>query len=98
MASRSQQTEQAAQAAQKTGRDPAVMAAAGSVVLSWLFYFVRGDREMGLFVGLWAPTILAFASYFEQTRMGEMVHRAFDTDRAVGVGQEGIVEQIKQRV
>lgn len=99
MATQSQQQEEAVQAAQKTGMDPAVMTAAGSVLLSWYFFFLRGDRETGLFVGLWPPTILAFASYFEQTRMSDMVDRAFDRDRTIGrMGEEGIVEQIKQRV
>jgi hypothetical protein len=99
MATQSQQQEEAVQAAQKTGMDPAVMTAAGSVLLSWYFFFIRGDREMGLFVGLWPPTILAFASYFEQTRMSDMIHRSFDRDRTIGrMSEEGIVEQIKQRV
>lgn len=45
--------------------NPAVMAALGSVMLSWYYFFVRGDRMRGIFVGLWPPTFLAFASYFE---------------------------------
>jgi hypothetical protein len=48
---------------------PAFLASAASVGLSWYYFFVRGDRERGLFVGLWPPTILAFASYFNQRRM-----------------------------
>ena len=64
------------QAAERTGTDPAVMAAAASVVLSWYFYFVQGDKLTGLFVGLWPPTFLAFASYFEQTRMSDQLHKA----------------------
>ena len=71
-------------AAEETGTDPAVMAAAGSVLVSWYFYFVQGDREMGLFTGLWPPTILAFASYFEQTRMSDRLKRATGSDGIVG--------------
>lgn len=65
-----------AEAAEETTTDPAIMAAAGSVLLSWYQFFVRGNRQMGLFVGLWAPTILAFANYMEQSRMGRHVERA----------------------
>ncbi|WP_247728378.1 hypothetical protein [Halovivax limisalsi] len=57
---------------QEMGREamgPAVMAAAASVGLSWYYFFGRGDKERGLFVGLWPPTILAFASYFNQRKM-----------------------------
>jgi len=87
-------------AAQRTGTDPAVMAAAGSVLLSWFFFYLRGNRESGIFVGLWPPTILAFASYFEQTRMSDRLHDAVRGGRGVtAIGEEGgLVEQIKQRV
>lgn len=53
----------------ETGSDPLVVAAAASVVLSWYQYYVRGNREAGLFVGLWAPTLLSFASYYRQRQM-----------------------------
>ncbi|KDE58706.1 hypothetical protein EL22_03060 [Halostagnicola sp. A56] len=52
---------------------PALLASAASVGLSLYYYFVRGDRERGIFVGLWPPTILAFASYFNQRRMREQL-------------------------
>lgn len=29
-----------------------------SVVLSLYIYFVSGDKELGIFVGLWAPTLI----------------------------------------
>jgi hypothetical protein len=32
-------------------------------------FFIRGNQERGIFIGLWPPTFLAFASYFEQARM-----------------------------
>ncbi|MFP8891600.1 hypothetical protein ACLI4U_17790 [Natrialbaceae archaeon A-CW2] len=48
---------------------PAAIASIASVGLSWYYFFVRGDRQRGLFVGLWPPTILAFASYFNQRGM-----------------------------
>ncbi len=56
-------------AAARSGMHPAVVAAAASVLLSWYMFFVQGDRERGIFIGLWPPTFLAFASYFEQARL-----------------------------
>ena len=55
---------------------PAFLAAGASVGLAWYYFFLRGDRERGLFVGLWPPTILAFASYFQQTEMRDKVDHA----------------------
>lgn len=66
-------SEAAMEAAEETSTDIAVIASAASVALSWYQFFVRGDREMGLFVGLWPPTILAFASYYNQRRIEEAV-------------------------
>ncbi|WP_206425054.1 hypothetical protein [Halosimplex salinum] len=83
MESKGQQQE-AVRAAENTGTDPAVILAAGSVVLSWFFFYARGDKQQGLFVGLWPPTILAFASYFKQTQMSDMVERATGSDTLVG--------------
>jgi hypothetical protein len=47
------------------GIGTAVLAAVGSVVLALYFYYVRGDKQRGQFVGLWPATILALASYFK---------------------------------
>jgi len=47
---------------ERTGRDPVIMAAAGSVLLAWYQYYIRGNTEHGLFVGLWPPTLLAFSN------------------------------------
>ncbi|OLZ41116.1 hypothetical protein A6E15_09000 [Natrinema saccharevitans] len=52
---------------------PAFVASAASVGLALYYYFVRGDRELGTFVGLWPPTILAFASYFNQRKMRQQL-------------------------
>ena len=76
--------------AERTSADPAVAASAGAVVLSLYQYFVRGNREAGIFVGLWAPTILAFASYAQQTRIREALDRV--------MGRSGIVESIERMV
>jgi hypothetical protein len=42
------------------------VAAVGSVLLSWYKFYIQGDEEGGIFVGLWAPTLLAAASYLQQ--------------------------------
>lgn len=59
------------------------------MLLSWYVYFVKGDKLSGLFVGLWPPTFMAFASYFEQTRMRGMV------ERATG-GGSGVVKSLER--
>jgi hypothetical protein len=51
------------------GLSPAVLASVGSVALALYFYYVRGDKQRGQFVGLWPATILALASYFRQEEM-----------------------------
>lgn len=78
--------------AEETGTDPAVVAAAGSVLLSWYYFFVQGDREKGLFVGLWPPTIFAFVSYFKQTRMANRI------DRLTQGGDSGLRESVQRMV
>lgn len=69
------QKEQSKEAAERTGRDPFVLASLASIPLAWYYFFGKGDRERGIFVGLWAPTLLAFGSYFRQTRMHELLER-----------------------
>lgn len=78
MASRQQiaEREVSGQAAEEVGEQimgPAFLASAASVGLSWYYFFLRGERERGLFVGLWPPTILAFASYFNQRKMRQQL-------------------------
>lgn len=54
-----------AEGTQKTGMSPLSWAAVGAIALSWYYYFGKGNKEMGLFVGLWPPTFLALGSYFK---------------------------------
>ncbi|WP_327051482.1 hypothetical protein [Halomicrococcus gelatinilyticus] len=75
------------EAAEESTRDVAIIASAMSVLLAWHQFFVRGDKERGLFVGLWPPTILAFASYFNQKRMEE---------RLESIGASSIVKSLDQ--
>ncbi|MEM4780963.1 MAG: hypothetical protein QXG03_05325 [Halalkalicoccus sp.] len=51
--------------------DPVALGAAASVAFSWFLFYVKGNKEQGLFVGLWAPTLLAVASYVKQMRLAE---------------------------
>lgn len=46
--------------------DPIVMAAMGSVLYSWYQFYINGDSDKGLFIGLWAPTLLAAGGYIQQ--------------------------------
>jgi len=57
-----QETEATRDVGTSTGRDPILIAAIGSVFLAWYQYYVRGNREHGLFIGLWPPTLLAFSN------------------------------------
>lgn len=84
------QQQQAVEAAEQTGTNPWILASAGSVVLSWVLFFGAKRRAAGLFVGLWAPTILAFASYFRQTRMRDRLHRAS--------GGRGMMERVERTI
>jgi hypothetical protein len=46
---------------------------------------------MGLFMGLWPPTILAFASYMKQTRMSDKLEYALS-------GGEGSLRESVSRI
>lgn len=61
------------QAAKSTGMDPIFLGAVGSVLLSWYYFYVKGDRQRGIFVGLWPPTLLAASSYLRQVRVEKML-------------------------
>lgn len=55
------------------GLGPAALAAIGSVALALYFYYVRGEKQRGQFVGLWPATILALASYFKLKQIQQAV-------------------------
>ena len=56
---------------ESTGSDLALIGAAASVLLSWYEFYLRENAFNGLFIALWPPTILAFASYLKQRSMEE---------------------------
>ncbi len=57
----------------------AALSAAGlSILYSLYLFYVRGERSKGIFVGLWAPTILTIASYVEETNLTEKAQSELD--------------------
>lgn len=83
----SQSKQQKKGAAKQTGRDPIVMASVASVALSWYYFYAKGDRQKGIFVGLWPPTLLAFASYFRQQELQSMLQQG---------GASGVVTRVQE--
>lgn len=83
------QMQETREASKRTAIDPIVWAAGASVLLSWAVFYGKGDKEQGLFIGLWPPTLLAFASYFRQTRMQEKLENQ---------GASGIVRRVQQAI
>lgn len=52
-----------------TTADPVAVGAAASVLLSLYVYYVEGEKDHGIFIGLWAPTLLAASSYLKQKNL-----------------------------
>lgn len=52
------------------------MAAIGSVALALYYYYVRGDKQRGQFVGLWPATILGLAAYLKLGEMKQLLQEA----------------------
>jgi len=68
-----EKSQETKQAAKQTGLDPVVLFSVASVLISWYYFFVQGEREKGLFVGLWPPTLIAFSSYLREVRIYDML-------------------------
>ncbi|MEF8843745.1 MAG: hypothetical protein V5A62_19320 [Haloarculaceae archaeon] len=58
----------------ESGLGPGAMAAMGSVALALYYYYVRGEKQRGQFVGLWPATILGLAVYLKLDQMKQMLH------------------------
>lgn len=59
--------------------DPIVAMAAGSILLSWYEFYVKGDKMDGIFVGLWAPSLLALSSYAQQKSIVQKFKRGLSS-------------------
>lgn len=57
------------------GMGPVVLASVGSVLLALYFYYIRGDKQRGQFVGLWPVTILGLASYLKLKQISEALSK-----------------------
>jgi len=67
-----------AQELDETGLGPVVMASIGSVALALYYYYVRGEKQRGQFVGLWPATILGLAIYFELNSIKSLLEQMAD--------------------
>ena len=65
--------EKAKEVGKRTGFDPVIIMAAGSVLLAWFQYYVRGNKEHGMFIGLWPPTLLAFSNAVRINEISEKI-------------------------
>lgn len=61
-----------AQELDESGLGPAAMAAMGSVALALYYYYVRGEKQRGQFVGLWPATILGLAIYLKLDKIQQL--------------------------
>ncbi|MFC7116438.1 hypothetical protein ACFQH2_17845 [Natronoarchaeum sp. GCM10025703] len=56
--------------------DLTVMAAVGSVALALYYYYVRGNKQRGEFIGLWPGTILGLATYIKLGEIKELLQES----------------------
>lgn len=59
-----------------TGTGLAVPAAIGSIFLALYYYYIKGNKQRGLFVGLWPATILALATYRRLRKLSRQLKTA----------------------
>lgn len=59
-------TDKASDAVPTTLGDPIATFAMGSILYSWYKFYAQEDKLGGIFVGLWAPTLFAAATYLQQ--------------------------------
>jgi hypothetical protein len=60
----------------ESGMGPAAMAAIGSVALALYYYYVRGEKQRGQFVGHWPATILGMAAYLKLAEIEQLLREA----------------------
>lgn len=74
-----EQAEQVSDRVPTSMGDPVVAMAAGSILLSWYEFYVKGDKLDGIFVGLWAPSLLALSSYAQQKSIVQKFKRGISS-------------------
>ena len=74
-----EKAEDVADAAPMSVGDPVALGAAASVLYSWYHFYVQENQAYGVFVGLWAPTLLAAASYLQQKDLVTRLRRGFSS-------------------
>lgn len=57
-----------------TGSGLAVPTAVGSILLALYYYYIKGDKHRGLFVGLWPATILGLATYRQLKKLSQQLN------------------------
>ncbi len=57
----------------ESGLGPGAVAAMGSVALALYYYYVRGEKQRGQFVGLWPATILGLAIYLKLNAIQQLL-------------------------
>lgn len=62
----------------ESGVGPAAMAAVGSVALALYYYYIRGEKQRGQFIGLWPATILGLAVYLKLDKIEQLLHTLSD--------------------
>ncbi len=77
------------QTAEQRGADIALIASAASVLLAWYQFYFKKNKSRGIFIGLWPPTILAFASYLNQKAIIDKLDRSL-------LGSTGGFESIRR--
>jgi hypothetical protein len=51
----------------------AVVSAGLSIAYALYLFILKGKKQQGIFVGLWAPSILGLANHMEQTDLPEEI-------------------------
>ena len=60
------------------GLGPAVLASLGSVALALYYYYIRGEKQRGQFIGLWPATILGLAIYLKLDDIARLLEQSAD--------------------
>jgi hypothetical protein len=74
-----EETRKMAESVPMTAGDPVAAIAAGSVLYAWYRFYVKGDKHAGIFVGLWAPTLLSAASYLQEKQLIQKFKRGLSS-------------------